>query len=1088
MADKKPSNREQIKQIVAGIEDSIQQIFQSEQYMDYLRTMSRFHSYSVNNTILIHMQMPNATQVAGFNKWKNQFGRHVKKGEKGLTVIAPTPFKKKIEEMKLDPDTKAPVLDGEGKVVMEEREIEIPMFKPVKVFDVSQTEGRPLPSLVTDLTGNVQHYEAFMEALRRTSPMPIYMEPLRPGLDGLCNFTKQTISVREGMSQVQTVCATVHETAHAVLHDKEHTRLTAAAGDETKEPPKPKDKNTMEVEAESVSYTVCQYYGIKTGANSLGYIATWSKDRSLPELKASLETISKTASALITSIDRHFAEICKERGIDLTAQQTEQVAMEAPVETPVKEVPSAPELPDTPERFAADLYDLMSALHQRGILKRPFTLDPREQSIADLVAEMRAGYFEGVREPLSYLAQHTDVMEAGAMLTRLDGLIQAQDAPAAELPDTPERFMDDMLDLMDRLYQEGKIAKTFPRENREQIKSNLARNLQIDPAIVRAVLEQFIREDTGAAEAMALLDRLDKLTRQQEQKYRYVVEYEDSIGQFLIAAYQKGSSKYGLALFTGSETACNDLLEKLQTGTLRQEDFCTVVKACVSQYTTRDGAELVALTDENDKVYLGRRDHYDHRGHYLNNDHSLIHISDNEKIFNLISREGFSIAQTDVLDGRYYTKEDFAEYDSLRMGVLAQFEQVKPLLFAGKPYQSAQPLIPEIPRADQQEALYLLDDSVYLHIQASDGGWDYTLYTKHDMAQLDGGQLEARSMAEVVEYIRKTEEIGALAVELAPMEVLNELRDAVDQAVQTAVEEIQGQRRDRMNELREHFAQEDAALWDTTLDEYPLPDASLTLDDLMDGGDLLPVSREQAAAFLEQDMTVYMVEAMKDPAMVFDQDDLMEQPEGMRFAIPREEWEESPDFRQAVLGRMQHQEEREQAFLDHGADCFAIYQVRNDDALRDIRFESLDWLKSKGRTVERDNYDLVYTAPLPASDGVDAALDQLWYQFNNEHPADFQHPSMSVSDIVALKRDGVVTCHYCDSFGFQQLPDFLTPKPTVAELEDQVKNGQQISFMDLAGAVHREKGQKKSVVSQLKKQPQPGRKKTAPKKSAEKEI
>ena len=207
MADKKPSNREQIKQIVAGIEDSIQQIFQSEQYMDYLRTMSRFHSYSVNNTILIHMQMPNATQVAGFNKWKNQFGRHVKKGEKGLTVIAPTPFKKKIEEMKLDPDTKAPVLDGEGKVVMEEREIEIPMFKPVKVFDVSQTEGRPLPSLVTDLTGNVQHYEAFMEALRRTSPMPIYMEPLRPGLDGLCNFTKQTISVREGMSQVQTVCA-----------------------------------------------------------------------------------------------------------------------------------------------------------------------------------------------------------------------------------------------------------------------------------------------------------------------------------------------------------------------------------------------------------------------------------------------------------------------------------------------------------------------------------------------------------------------------------------------------------------------------------------------------------------------------------------------------------------------------------------------------------------------------------------------------------------------------------------------------------------------------------------------------------------
>ena len=205
------------------------------------------------------------------------------------------------------------------------------------------------------------------------------------------------------------------------------------------------------------------------------------------------------------------------------------------------------------------------------------------------------------------------------------------------------------------------------------------------------------------------------------------------------------------------------------------------------------------------------------------------------------------------------------------------------------------------------------------------------------------------------------------------------------------------------------------------------------------------------------------------------------------FAVTREEWEASQDFRQAVVDRMQHQPEREKAFLDHAADCFAIYQVRDDDALRDIRFESLDWLKSKGCAVERDNYDLVYTAPLSAFASVDAALDQLWYQFNNEHPADFQHPSMSVSDIIALKRDGVVTCHYCDSFGFEQLADFISQKPTVAELEAQVKAGQTISLTDLADAVHREKGPKKSVVAQLKSQPAQERKKTAPKKSAEKE-
>ena len=180
MADQKPSNRERVKEIVSSIEQNIQDLFQSERYFDYLRTMSRFHSYSVNNTILIHMQRPHASMpAAGFNKWK-QFGRHVKKGEKGLTIIAPTPLKKKIEEMRLDPDTKAPVLDGDGNIIMDEKTVEIPLFKPVKVFTADQTEGKPLPSLATGLTGDVQQYEAFMEALRRTSPMPISFASLAP--------------------------------------------------------------------------------------------------------------------------------------------------------------------------------------------------------------------------------------------------------------------------------------------------------------------------------------------------------------------------------------------------------------------------------------------------------------------------------------------------------------------------------------------------------------------------------------------------------------------------------------------------------------------------------------------------------------------------------------------------------------------------------------------------------------------------------------------------------------------------------------------------------------------------------------------
>ena len=181
--------------------------------------MSRFHNYSLNNTILIHLQKPDATVCAGFKQWQSKFGRHVKKGERGITIIAPTPFRKKIEEEKLDPDTQLPMRDPDGKIIMEEKTIEIPMFRPVKVFDVSQTEGKPLPQLAANLTGDVRQYEAFMEALRRTASVPISFKPLAPNLDGYFSPQDQSITLREGMSQVQTVSAAVHEIAHSVLHN-----------------------------------------------------------------------------------------------------------------------------------------------------------------------------------------------------------------------------------------------------------------------------------------------------------------------------------------------------------------------------------------------------------------------------------------------------------------------------------------------------------------------------------------------------------------------------------------------------------------------------------------------------------------------------------------------------------------------------------------------------------------------------------------------------------------------------------------------------------------------------------------------------
>ena len=824
----KPTNRERLREITEGIEQGIKERFESEKNMRYLSVMSRFHRYSVNNTMLIYMQKPDATLVAGFNKWKNQFERHVKKGEHGITIIAPTPYKKKIEEMKRDPDTQAPILDADGKTVMEEKEIEIPMFRPVKVFDVSQTDGKPLPQLASSLSGNVQNYDVFMEALKRSAPVPIEFEPMAAGMDGYFSSDTQRIAIRQGMSEVQTVSATVHEIAHSKLHDPkkqeaeptwkvvmvseggtkqdfsqgfateaEAEQAAADAGwryvDENRfewrleleedlaaVKQAAKDRRTEEVEAESISYAVCQYYGIQTGENSFGYIANWSQGKELKELRASLETINKTSGELIAGIDRHYREICKERGIDLTAQ---------------------PE-PD---------------------------YTPHEQPVPEI-------------EP--------------------------------------------------------------------------------DPNLVKM-----------ADEAMAM----------------------------------------------GVDTAW-----------------------------------------------------------------------DSDKEFPLSS--------------------------------------------------SAENAAQESPQlsAELQEALFLLDGTAYLHIQPCDTGWDYTLYDKETMRELDGGQLDAPELpcSAAVRQICEDLNMGGQSVKEAPLSMLETLQEsAYRQMTKQATQ---------LPDVREQ-----------TLDEYPMPDPALPQDDLEKcgylDGDLLPLSKDRAYELMERDLTVYIIQEGKSPEMAFDTADL-DAHDGI-FAVSHEEWEQSPEFEERVQDRVNRQEEREQAFLSHESDCFAIYQVKHTDELRDIRYEGLEWLKSIGRTVQRENYDLVYTAPLQPGDRKGDNAEQLFYRFNNEHPADYGHPSMSVSDIVAIKQDGRVSCHYCDSFGFAEIPGFLPDnplknaeltveddygmidgilnngqkEPTVAQLEQQARSGHPISLMDLAAAAHREE-RKKSVVEQLKNQPKSEHKKTAPKKSAEREI
>ena len=825
MAENKPTNRERLREITDGIEQGIKELFESEKYMRYLSVMSRFHRYSVNNTMLIYMQKPDATLVAGYNKWKDQFERHVKKGEHGITIIAPTPYKKKIEEQKLDPDTKAPILDKDGKIITEEKEIEIPMFRPVKVFDVSQTDGKPLPELASSLSGNVPNYEAFMEALRRSAPMPITFEAMAADTDGYFSADHQKIAIRQGMSVVQTVSATVHEIAHSKLHNQKKIQI---ANDEQYQeielfdkpglfsngrivrdnlpegvycydlrgsdydPGEPvcveervvvnhagsvlltdplelaengrlmlteeeglnfvggfstlaqflqeqkKDRHTEEVEAESISYAVCKYFGIETGENSFGYIASWSQGKELKELRASLETINKTSGTLISDIERHYKEICKERGIDPNAK----------------------------------------------------------------------------KEP-----------------------------------------------------------------------------------------------------EMAVLDA----------------------------------------------------------------------------------------------------------------------------------------------------------------------------------------------EANQQEALFLIDDATYLHIQPCDSGWDYTLYDAASMKELDGGQLDMPELSRMkaVLQICDDNDLDSTSLRHAPLSMIETLQEAAYQQMQAEVGQMAAS-----SQLPE--AQEQA------LDEYPTPDEQVSTPDMQKYGysydGMLPVTRERALELDAAGLTVYVLHEDNTESMVFDPQEIMEH--GGLFGVDREEWEKSPQFHEKVMERQEHQQEREQAFLSQNRNCFAIYQVSRNDP-QNVRFMNLDWLESHDVSVDRSNYDLIYTAPLRESSTVPEQLEKLYQQFNLEKPVDFHSPSMSVSDIVAIKQDGKVSCHYCDSVGFTQIPGFLpenplknaemaleddygmidgiinngAKEPTVAELEQQARSGQPISLMELAAATHREEREKKkSVMEQLKGQPKTEHKKTAPKKSAEREI
>ena len=330
LTSEKPA--EKLKEITDRLEQGIAELFDSERYREYLKVMSKFHNYSFRNTVLIAMQKPDASLVAGFSAWKNNFGRNVMKGQKGIKIIAPSPFKIRQEVEKIDPHTQKPIIGKDGKPVTEEKEVKIPAYKVVSVFDVSQTEGKELPDIAVDeLTGDVDRYKDFFAALEKTSPVPIAFENIGGGSHGYYHLEDKRIAINEGMSELQTLKTAIHEIAHAKLHDID---LNAPKDEQPRV-----DRRTREVEAESVAYTVCQHYGLDTSDYSFGYVAGWSSGRELSELKSSLETIRSAAAEIINSIDENLAELQKAQDKEQTAGQ-EQTTREGQEAAPQPEAPA----------------------------------------------------------------------------------------------------------------------------------------------------------------------------------------------------------------------------------------------------------------------------------------------------------------------------------------------------------------------------------------------------------------------------------------------------------------------------------------------------------------------------------------------------------------------------------------------------------------------------------------------------------------------------------------------------------------------------------------------------------------------------
>ena len=927
------NSAERMKEITDRLETGIQELFESERYKAYLTTMSKFHSYSFNNTLLIAMQ--GGQLVAGYNKWRDDFHRNVKKGEKAIKILAPAPFKAKKEVQKLDAQGR-PVMGKDGKPVTEVQEIQVPAFKIVSVFDVSQTEGEPLPSIgVEELTGSVERYGEFFKALEQTSPVPIGFEDIPGGSHGYYHLTEKRIAIQEGMSELQTLKTAIHEIAHSKLHaiDPE-----APAIEQADRP----DSRTREVQAESVAYAVCQHYGLDTSDYSFGYVAGWSSGKDLKELKASLETIRATAHELITTIDGHLAQLQKER--QAQQEQPQAAPLEQAAEQPDPDSVFSKLSPEQQQEMTDSVKAMLQTLIEADLKStgevsqgtkeaaqaQGFTIagdGTLEQAEAPQEAAYRLEsgdylYIQTSETGYDYTLYGPDYKELdGGQLDNPNLSLAEAGKEILAIHELPAGTMEPLTgDRMDDFLEATEQANAIPQP---QAWNGIDGLLNGKP---------FMPEASPADRAAALMELAEKnAPRLGSEERQLIMSYAEAVGDtdkvigLINRLCEQGYElqKGQMDSFVKSEIESEIAVANAQRQIAQNPAAEPVVTILWSESPhLKDGQQMPlheaeAVFKELDSARRHEREQPGYTGHWY----------DKTKFRIDFTMQG----QPDSYEGR----QDFGDGDGSLIQHIRGYHEY-----------------------------YAQDESWKNHVLHHEGpeAWEA------DKAQRD------MLLHEFIPYMELHCNLAAMEQEarrpLRSGETLTPEQTAYFNAVLEYVKEC----RPLLNQGQYHLPEPpQLADFDQSLQDYKKQ---------------IEAELEQEAAAAGLTVEEYVASDYEAPAQ--------------------------PNF--------------------------SIYQVPPGPEGRDFRYRSYEDLQADGLSVDRKNYQLVYTAPLDK----DTTLDEIYRRFNIEHPADYKGHSLSMGDIVVFRQDGKQTAYYVDEGAdYRQVPEFFA-QPEKQLTPDECMTGEQI--------------------------------------------